>query len=187
MLAERAIVQVSDADLHMALDGAGAQGSTNSGHTDQTADATDNTIAIIMRHLSGNLRSRFQGFLTEDGEKPDRNRDAEFESQHARDRAAIMADWNDAWDIVLGELERMRPEDLERTIHIRQEPFAVVEALNRSIAHTAYHVGQIVFLAKHFAGPNWSSLSIPKGRSAEASHGMFKSSFIREPGAGAQK
>src|SRR4051794_3373541 len=89
-LAERAIAQVSDADLHVALDAAGTHAALDAGQTPAPSDATDNTISIIMRHVSGNLRSRFQGFLTEDGEKPDRNRDAEFESQHSRDRAAIM-------------------------------------------------------------------------------------------------
>ena len=142
-LAERAITQVSDEQLRVAL------------------DAEDNSIAVIMQHVAGNLRSRFNGFLTSDGEKPDRNRDAEFEP-HTTDRAALLDDWNDAWSIVLRELEALAPDDLARTVHIRNQPLTVVEALNRSVTHTAYHVGQIVFLAKHLAGSHWQSLSIPK-------------------------
>jgi len=158
-LAERALAQTSDGNLFTAID----------------ADA--NSIAVVMQHIAGNLRSRFQEFLTADGEKPDRDRDLEFEPQPLS-RDELVARWSAAWEIVLGELDRLSPADLERTIHIRNEPFAVVEALNRSAAHTAYHVGQIVFLAKHLAGPNWTSLSIPKGQSKAHSQGSFKQSFI---------
>ncbi|MGC4082329.1 MAG: DUF1572 family protein [Vicinamibacterales bacterium] len=158
-LAERAIAQVTDEQLHRPL------------------DADDNSIAVVMRHVAGNLRSRFTDFLTTDGEKPTRNRDAEFEAPSG-DRAALLANWNDAWDTVLRELDALTPDDLERTVHIRFEPFAVVEALNRSATHTAYHVGQIVFLAKHFAGAGWTSLSIPKGKSAEFSTGTFKQGIV---------
>ena len=155
-LAEAALTQVSDEQMAVAL------------------DAEDNSIAVIMKHVAGNLRSRFAGFLTEDGEKPDRNRDAEFEADAHFDRTALMANWNSAWDLVLAQLDALTPEDLERTIHIRHEPFAVTEALNRSVTHTAYHVGQIVFLAKHLAGPSWTSLTIPRGKSNDFSTGMFK-------------
>ncbi len=158
-LAERAIAQVSDAQLTMAL------------------DAEGNSIAVIVRHVAGNLQSRFRDFLTTDGEKPDRNRDGEFEPP-AFDRTALLAEWDAAWTVVLGELDRLTPEDLERTVHIRREPFAVVEALNRSAAHTAYHVGQIVFLAKHLAGGSWTSLSIPKGKSAAFGTGTFKQGIV---------
>ena len=158
-LAERAIAQVTDEQLHRAL------------------DSDDNSMAVIMRHVAGNLRSRFTDFLTADGEKPDRDRDGEFEAPSG-DRAALLAGWNQAWDTVLGQLDSLTPDDLERTIRIRFEPFVVVEALNRSVAHTAYHVGQIVFLAKHFAGANWTSLSIPKGKSAEFSTGTFKQGIV---------
>lgn len=154
-LAERAIAQIPDEQLHRAL------------------DSDDNSIAVIMQHVAGNLRSRFRDFLTTDGEKPDRHRDAEFEPP-AGARDELLADWNGAWEIVLGELDALTPADLERTVHIRQEAFAVAEALNRSVTHTAYHVGQIVFLAKHFAGPAWTSLSIPKGQSAHYATGTFK-------------
>jgi uncharacterized damage-inducible protein DinB len=144
-MAERAIAQVGDDRLQATL------------------DAEDNNIAIIMQHVTGNLQSRFTGFLTSDGEKPDRNRDAEFET-HSTDRAALMSAWNNAWEIVERALDALTPEDLERTVHIRQQPMTVVEALNRSVTHTAYHVGQIVFLAKHHAGAGWQTLSLPKKR-----------------------
>jgi hypothetical protein len=140
--------------------------------------ADDNTIAIIVQHVAGNLRSRFRDFLTSDGEKPDRNRDAEFEARPVAGRPQFMAEWNAAWDIVLRELDALTPDDLERTVHVRREPFAVTEALNRSVTHTAYHVGQIVFLAKHLAGPSWKSLSIPKGKSNEHGIGTFKQGMV---------
>lgn len=159
-LAERAVAQVSDAQLFEPL------------------GSEDNSIAVIMQHVAGNLRSRFKDFMTADGEKPDRDRDAEFESGRLTTRAELMAAWNEAWDILQSELGRLEPADLERTVHIRREPFAVVEALNRSATHTAYHVGQIVFLAKHFAGAQWTSLSIPKGRSAEYGTGTFKQGIV---------
>ncbi len=162
-LAESAIAQVSDRDLHMAL------------------DAEDNSIAVVMQHLSGNLRSRFSAFLSSDGEKPDRNRDAEFENHPGVDRAGLLANWNSAWDIVLGELDALRPGDLERTVRIRHDSFTVVEALNRSVTHTVYHIGQIVFLAKHHAGAGWKSLSIPKGRSAEYDTGTAKQGKVTDP------
>lgn len=158
-LAERAIAQVSDAQLTTAL------------------DAEDNSIAVIVRHVAGNLQSRFRDFLTSDGEKPDRNRDGEFEPPSAVDRARLMSEWNAAWDLVLRELDTLSADDLERTVYIRREPFLVAEALNRSVAHTAYHVGQIVFLAKHLAA-TWTSLSIPKGKSAEFGTGTFKQGIV---------
>jgi hypothetical protein len=167
-LAERAVAQIGDEQFHATPAAAAMSGAVTT-----PFDERDNTIAVIMQHIAGNLRSRFRDFLTADGEKPDRKRDGEFESRPA-DRAAIVADWNGAWDIALGELDRLVPEDLERTIYIRHEPFAVVEALNRSVTHTAYHVGQIVFLAKHLAGAHWTSLSIPRGRSTEHEKGTFK-------------
>jgi len=154
-LAESAIAQVSDEHLHTAL------------------GVEDNSIAVVMQHVAGNLRSRFSGFLTSDGEKPDRNRDAEFESRPDADRSELLDEWDAAWAILLGELDALRPEDLDRTVHIRYEPFTVVEALNRSVTHTAYHVGQIVYLAKHLAA-NWKTLSIPRGKSAEYGTGTVK-------------
>ena len=159
-LGERAMTQVSDADLHRLLD----------------ADA--NSIALIVKHLSGNLRSRLSDFLTSDGEKPDRNRDDEFEIAHAVSRDEVLAWWERGWGVAIATLEGLTADDLERTVTIRGEPFLVVEALNRIATHTAYHVGQIVLLAKHFAGARWTSLSIPKGQSAQHAVGTFKQAFV---------
>lgn len=131
-------------------------------------DPDSNSIAVIVKHLAGNLRSRFRDFLTTDGEKPDRNRDTEFESDGAVSREQLLRWWEDGWGVVLKSVESLAPDDLERTITIRGEKLQVVEALNRSVTHTAYHVGQIVYLARHFASGEWKSLSIPKARSAEA-------------------
>jgi hypothetical protein len=155
-LGEGAFAQVSDADLHTLVD----------------PDA--NSIAVIARHVSGNLRSRFTDFLTTDGDKPGRNRDAEFETPPDGTRAAILDDWHGAWTVVLASIQALTPDDLTRTVHIRGEAFHVIEALNRSATHTAYHVGQMVLLAKHFTGPHWRSLSIPKGKSGDFAVGRFK-------------
>jgi Protein of unknown function (DUF1572) len=140
-------------------------------------DPDANSIAIIVKHVSGNLRSRFRDFLTSDGEKPDRNRDGEFESDGAVSRDAIMSWWNEGWAVAMPALESLSAEDLSRTIHIRGEAFLVVEALGRSITHTAYHVGQIVTLARHFAGAEWRTLSIPRGQSRSVA-GDFKTRGI---------
>jgi hypothetical protein len=142
-------------------------------HLHTTLDANSNSIAVIMKHVAGNLRSRYRDFLTTDGEKPDRDRDQEFETVGRETRDEILAWWEKGWSTALGSIEALAPDDLERTIHIRGEGFLVIEALNRSIAHTASHVGQIVYLARHFAGDNWTSLTIPKGESAKAK-GTFK-------------
>ena len=158
-LGDRALAQVPDDHLHTML------------------DSESNSIAMVVKHVSGNLRSRFKDFLTTDGEKPDRDRDAEFEMPERASRAQVMAWWDDAWAVAMSELEALRPEDLERTVTIRKEPFLVFEALNRLAAHVAYHVGQIVYLAKHFAGPKWTSLSIPRGMSKQA-QGTFKQGIV---------
>jgi uncharacterized protein DUF1572 len=139
-----------------------------------TLDADSNSIAIIVQHIAGNLRSRYRDFLTTDGEKPDRNRDGEFEVREPVTREGVLRMWNEGWAIALASLDALAGGDLEKTITIRGEAFLVIEALNRSITHTAYHVGQIVHLARHLAAPNWTSLSIPKGKSAEFSKGNFK-------------
>jgi hypothetical protein len=137
-------------------------------------DADSNSIAIIVQHIAGNLRSRYRDFLTTDGEKPDRNRDGEFEIHEPVTREGVLKMWNEGWAVALASLDALAAGDLEKTITIRGEAFLVVEALNRSITHTAYHVGQIVYLARHLSAPNWTSLSIPKGKSAEFSTGNFK-------------
>ena len=154
-LAEEALAQIPDEDLRRAID----------------PDA--NSVAVLMQHLSGNLRSRFSDFLTTDGEKPDRDRDAEFEAGDLS-RDALLSRWNAAWAITLASIGRLGPRDLTTTVYIRGEAFAVIEALNRAATHTSYHVGQIVLLAKHFAGPAWRSLSIPKGQSASYGVGNYK-------------
>ncbi len=130
-----------------------------------------------MKHMAGNLRSRFTDFLTSDGEKPTRNRDAEFEETPAT-RAQLTAEWEAAWAIALAAIDALTPDDLTRTVTVRGEPFLVVEALNRLATHAAYHVGQIAYLARHFAGETWTSLSIPKGKSAEYAVGTFKQGIV---------
>ena len=159
-LADKAIAQVtSDGDLHAQI------------------DPDSNSLAIIMKHIAGNLRSRFRDFLTSDGEKPDRNRDSEFEMPEAASRAEIVKGWDEAWAIALGSIEALTPEDLDRTVTIRGEAFLVPEALNRLATHAAYHVGQIVYVARHLATGRWKSLSIPKGQSPQAG-GDYKSRGI---------
>ena len=127
-------------------------------------DPDSNSIAVIVKHIGGNLRSRFRDFLTTDGEKPDRDRDTEFEIDEVVPRSMVLRWWEDGWAVALQSIESLKPEDLERTITIRAEKMLVVEALNRSVTHAAYHVGQIVYLARHFASGNWTTLSIPKRR-----------------------
>jgi len=131
-----------------------------------TPDPESNSIAIIVKHLAGNMRSRWKDFLTSDGEKPDRNRDAEFEAA-PQTRAEILALWEGAWRIVFDELAPLTDDDLGRTIRIRGERHSVMQAINRQIAHYAYHIGQIVYIAKHLSAGRWNSLSIPRGKSAE--------------------
>lgn len=130
-------------------------------------DRESNSVAVIMKHVGGNLRSRWQDFLTSDGEKPDRNRDDEFEAASSASRAPVQDIWDRGWKILFDELSRLTPPDLTRTVYIRSEPHSVIKAANRSLQHTAYHVGQIVFLAKHLKADAWESLSIPRGKSAE--------------------
>lgn len=159
-LGERAIAQVSsDEDLNRQI------------------DPESNSIAIMVKHVSGNLKSRFRDFLTTDGEKPNRNRDAEFEADHSASREELVRWWNEGFAVALQTIEDLKPDDLDRTVTIRGEELLVVEALNRSVTHISYHVGQIVYVARHFASAGWQSLSIPKGRSAEAGKG----SFLRDP------
>jgi hypothetical protein len=131
-----------------------------------TLDPESNSIAIIVKHLTGNMRSRWTNFLTTDGEKPDRNRDAEFEFP-LQTRAEILALWEAAWKIVFDELAPLTDDDLGRTIRIRGERHSVMQAINRQIAHYAYHIGQIVYIAKHYSAGRWTSLSIPRGKSAD--------------------
>ena len=129
-------------------------------------DPDSNSVAIIVKHMAGNLRSRFTDFLTTDGEKPDRQRDQEFLiSESSRD--ALIHYWEQSWQLLFDTVTSLQPGDLERTVTIRSEPHTVLQALNRAMGHAAYHVGQITFLAKHWMGADWQSLSIPKGKSDE--------------------
>lgn len=147
-LAERAMDQVADEHLFATL------------------DEEANSIAIIVKHMTGNMRSRWTDFLTTDGEKPNRNRDSEFVDPPAT-REALLEDWEDGWARVFGTLESLSEDDLTRTVTIRGEPHSVMQAINRQLAHYPHHVGQIVLLAKHFACDHWQSLSVPRNKSAE--------------------
>ncbi|HET6178737.1 MAG TPA: DUF1572 family protein [Candidatus Sulfotelmatobacter sp.] len=132
-----------------------------------TLDPESNSVAILVKHLAGNMRSRFTDFLTTDGEKPDRFRDQEFELTPATTRADVMQWWEDGWACVLGAIDALPPEDVMRTVTIRGEPHTVLQAINRQIAHYAAHCGQIVFLAKHLRSSDWKTLTIPRGKSEE--------------------
>jgi uncharacterized damage-inducible protein DinB len=129
-------------------------------------DAQSNSIAIVVKHMVGNMRSRWTDFLSTDGEKADRQRDTEFEAP-LRSRAEILAMWASGWKLVFDAVTPLTVDDLEKTVTIRGKPHSVMQAINRQIAHYSYHVGQIVFLARHFAGSEWKTLSIPKRKSAE--------------------
>jgi hypothetical protein len=137
---------------------------TGDDHLFATLDPESNSIAIIMKHMAGNMRSRWTDFLTTDGEKPDRDRDTEFELTGADTRERILAVWEDGWARTLHAVSSLTAADLSKTVHVRGEAHSVIEAINRQMTHYAAHVGQIVLLAKHFAGPNWQTLSIPRRR-----------------------
>jgi hypothetical protein len=147
-LAEGAMAQINDDQLFTAL------------------DPESNSIAIVVKHMVGNMRSRFTDFLSTDGEKPSRNRDAEF-IDPVQTRQALLNEWEAGWTCLFAALESLTEGDLKRTITIRSEPHSVLQAINRQVAHYAYHVGQIVMLAKHLGQERWQSLSVPRNRSAE--------------------
>ncbi|HEX3985656.1 MAG TPA: DUF1572 domain-containing protein [Acidobacteriaceae bacterium] len=147
-LGERALAQVSDEQLTLTL------------------DEETNSIATIVKHMAGNMRSRWTDFLTTDGEKPARNRDAEFEEPPAT-RAALLQTWEAGWACLFSALEPLTDADLTRTITIRGEAHSVMQAINRQLAHYPHHVGQIILLARHFARDRWQSLSVPRKGSAE--------------------
>jgi Protein of unknown function (DUF1572) len=132
-----------------------------------TLDPESNSIAMLVKHLAGNMRSRFTDFLTTDGEKPDRFRDQEFLVDAHTTREQVMSWWEQGWTHVFATVEELRPSDVMQTVYIRQEPHTVVQALNRALAHYAQHVGQIVFLAKHLRSAEWKTLSVPRGKSEE--------------------
>jgi uncharacterized damage-inducible protein DinB len=127
-------------------------------------DEEMNSIAILVKHMAGNMRSRWTDFLTSDGEKPGRNRDSEFE-EPPQNREALLRLWGEGWSLLFKALESLRDEDLDRTVSIRGEAHSVMQAIHRQIAHYAYHSGQIVFLAKQLQHRNWKSLSVPRGKS----------------------
>lgn len=145
-LADNAIAQVNEDELFL------------------TIDDESNSIAIVMKHMAGNMLSRWTDFLTTDGEKPDRNRDMEFVLD-SKNESELMAYWERGWACVFDALEPLQLEDFEKTVTIRGEEHTIVKAINRQLSHYAYHIGQIVFLAKHFRSSEWKSLSIPKNKS----------------------
>jgi uncharacterized damage-inducible protein DinB len=147
-LCDDAMAQVADEELTRVLDG------------------EMNSIAQIVKHMAGNMRSRWTDFLTSDGEKPDRNRDGEFVDPPAS-REALRAIWEDGWNRIFTALGPLTEADMSRTVTIRGEPHSIMQAINRQMAHYAYHCGQIVMLAKHFRGENWKSLSVPRNKSAD--------------------
>lgn len=162
-LAERAIEQVSDEEFFAAI------------------DAEANSIAVLVKHIAGNARSRWRDFLTTDGEKADRDRDTEFELI-GDTRESLMQYWETGWQTLFDAIEPLTPDDFTLTVKIRGEPHTVIEAINRQLTHYAYHVGQIVLLAKHFRSAEWTSLSIPKNRS-----GQFNDFLAAQQASGREK
>jgi hypothetical protein len=148
-MGEAAMAQLEDRDFFVAL------------------DPESNSVAALVKHIAGNARSRFTDFLTSDGEKPDRFRDQEFEVLAKTTREEVLLWWEQAWFHVFSTLDSLRPEDVQRIVTIRQEPHTVMQALSRSLAHYAQHIGQIVFLAKHLRSSQWQTLSIPRGKSED--------------------
>lgn len=161
-MAERALEQVSDDEFFALI------------------DPEANSIAVIVKHVAGNLNSRWRNFLTSDGEKPDRNRDTEFELIDDS-RETLMQFWESGWQTLFDNVEPLNAEDFSKTITIRGEPHSIVEAMNRQLTHYAYHVGQIVLLAKHFRSANWKTLSVPKNKSAEFNHFLAEKQAAGEP------
>jgi hypothetical protein len=147
-LAERAIEQIKTDEYFKAI------------------DEESNSIAVIVKHLGGNLRSRWTDFLTTDGEKADRHRDSEFVAE-TDTRESLNELWETGWNALFATLESLNIEDFGKTVQIRGEDFTVIKAINRALAHAAYHVGQITFLAKHFRAKDWKTLSVPRGQSGE--------------------
>ena len=148
-LAEKAIAQLEDEEFFVTL------------------DEEANSVAVVMKHMAGNMLSRWTDFLTSDGEKPNRNRDMEFVIESSTTKDDVLAYWERGWQCVFDALDPLRPEDCEKTVLIRGEKHTIVQAINRQLMHYAYHIGQIVFLAKHFRSAEWNSLSIPRNRSSQ--------------------
>ena len=173
MMAEKAFVQVEDDEFFIKI------------------DEESNSVALIAKHIAGNLRSRWTDFLTSDGEKPNRRRDTEFEKFETDSRKSLMDFWEIGWLAALNSLESLRVEDLDKIVRIRGEEFTVVRAVTRSLSHTAYHIGQITFLAKHFRAGEWKTLSVPRGKSEEFAaylqENKNKSDYLDAPLAFAEK
>src|SRR6266478_1247476 len=148
-MAEKALDQLADDEYFRTLDEAG------------------NSVAVIMKHIAGNMFSRWTDFLTTDGEKPNRNRDMEFVIDASTTKSEILDYWEKGWQCLFKALEPLQPDDFERKVSIRGQEHTIVQAVNRQLAHYSYHIGQIVFLAKHFRASQWNSLSIPRNKSAE--------------------
>jgi hypothetical protein len=148
-MADKAIAQLNDDELFVTL------------------DEESNSVAVIMKHMAGNMFSRWTDFLTSDGEKPDRNRDMEFVIEANTTKQDVLDYWERGWACVFAAIEPLTLEDFEKTVMIRGEKHTIVQAINRQLMHYSYHIGQIVFLAKHFRSTEWSSLSIPRNKSAE--------------------
>lgn len=153
-LGERSIAQVDDRQIHW------------------KPDENSNSITIIVKHMSGNMLSRFTDFLTSDGEKPWRERDAEFEEDNCT-REQLLSTWEKGWQCLMNAVNGLKEDDLSRMVTIRREELSVVDALNRQLAHYAYHVGQIVYLAKMMKSEDWKSLSIPRKGSKEYNEKMM--------------
>ena len=161
-LAERAFAQIPDEEFFAALDEDG------------------NSIAVLVKHISGNSMSRWRDFLTTDGEKPDRNRDREFEIEKGTSRQELMLSWERGWQTLFDALEPLTATDFDRKILIRGEEHSIFQAINRQMMHYAYHIGQIVFLAKHYRSSEWQSLSVPRNKSAEFNR--YLESKLKETG-----
>ena len=154
-LADKAIAQMNDDELFVTL------------------DEESNSVAVIMKHMAGNMFSRWTDFLTSDGEKPDRNRDMEFVIESNTTKADVLDYWERGWACVFNALEPLTLADFEKTVLIRGEKHTIVQAINRQLMHYSYHIGQIVYLAKHFRSTEWTSLSVPRNKSAEFNASKF--------------
>jgi hypothetical protein len=163
-LADMAIAQVDEAAFFRAL------------------DPDSNSIAILVQHVAGNQRSRWRDFLTTDGEKADRDRDSEFELESGASRGSILVRWEEGWALLFAALAPLGEGDLLRVVTIRGEPHTVLQAIQRQLAHYAQHVGQIVILARHWAGPGWKTLSIPRGKSKQFEVARDGSVYLPEDG-----
>jgi uncharacterized damage-inducible protein DinB len=162
-LADQALQQVDDREFY------------------QAPGAESNSLAQLVKHVAGNMRSRWTDFLTSDGEKPDRNRDQEFIITSSDTREELMRRWEASFTTVFETLQNLRPEDITTTVYIRSEPHSVLQAINRSLNHTAHHIGQILFLAKMIRGTGWQCLSIPRGKSEEVNARMLAKANAKTP------